>query len=514
MRRRTAALASLCLAACGSSAATSPSPVTSTRAIADPEPEPMRVHLIVPEAPSERLRVEVTGPFDGDETTLRSATAAVGAYRPAPFGEFFRDVEALDAAGAPLPVEAREDGWVVRGPLARLTYEIDAQAGEQALDDLTVANHRRDGFTFVSGYATFPIVLGAEARAHELSLELPEGWRVATALAAQPDRPATYLAASALELLDEPLMMGAAFHTLEVVDAGAPGFVHVFGTEPDPGPQLTTVAEAYRAASRSARAVGLPPMTRPYHLFVELLPPGRRLGWAMEHDHSTLLMYERGRLTETDHGFTYHVVHEVLHAWIPRRLYTRSLRPEAQLASTPTPHVWLAEGFEQYLAFVGAARSGAIPREAVLRHLARRFARPYEQDAPPAAISMHDHSLQICHGDHDHWAWQYGAGGLLALLLDERMRETGDGTRGLPEALAGLVASAPVEGIDDAALQDRLSEATGLDLSPLFARHVNGTEPLDVEAILARASLVRDGDAWVVAASPTDAARRFLELAF
>lgn len=502
------ALAACLVAACGP---TAPGPGV----IRAPAPDPVvRYTLTVPADPAERLRVEVTAAFASDRTSLRPAAAAVGAYRAAPFGRFMHGLAAFDASGAPLPIEERGGVHVVEGPLSRLTYEVDARAGEQALEDLTVASHRRDGFTFVSGYATFLRVDGASARPHELRVVTAPGWRVATALEATAD--STFRAANALELLDEPLMVGEAFASLAVDDAAMPGHVHLYGAEADPGPQLRTIADAYRAAVRGAAAIGLPPLGRPYHLFVELLPPteGQRLGWAMEHARSTLLTYAQGRFTEPDPGFTYHVVHEVVHAWIPRRLYTASLHPEAQLEATHTPHVWLAEGVAQYLAFVALARSGAESRDDVLLRLARRFARPYLSAAPSTPTSLEDHSRTICGGDHDTWAWQYGAGGLLALQIDQRMRARGDGARGLPDALAELVASAPAAGIPDDELEARLSEATGLDLGPVFARHVHGVEPLDADAILAGAGVSRDGDGFVVHPAPSEESRRFLARAF
>lgn len=506
-------LAASVVAACGSGTSVPLRAVPSASLTRDPV---VRIQLRVPADPAARMEVELTGDFATDQTLLRPAAAAVGAYRPAPFGRFFHEVAAFDAAGARLPIRTRAGVYVVEGALARLTYEVDGRAGEEALEDLTVSNHRRDGFTFVSGYATFLRVDGAEGRPHELRVRLPPGWRVATALEPVPGRPLTYRAANAFELLDEPLMVGEAFASLEVDDAISPGYVHLYGADRDPGPQLATLADAYRAAARGAEAIGFPPLTRPYHLFVELLPPapGRRLGWAMEHDQSTILMYAEGSLSEADTRFTYHVMHEMLHAWIPRRLYTASLHPRAQLEAAPTAHIWFAEGFAQYLAYVAIARAGAIGRDEVLRMMARRFVRPYENLAPPEPISLEDHSRRICAGDHEHWSWQYGAGGLLALHIDQLMRSRDDGARGLPEAFAELIASATAEGIPDGALEARLSAATGIDLSSLFDRHVRGAERLDVNAILAAAGLSRAGGQVVVDAEPDDAARRFRERAF
>ena len=505
MRRTFLTVAVLALAACG-----------STSAPPAPAPDPVvHVALRVPPDPSARLAVELRADFGAEETALRPAAAAVGAYRPARFGDFFHALAAYDAEGRPLRIREREDGaHVVEGPLARVTYEVDARAGEAALEDLAVSDHRRAGYAFVSGYATFLVVEGAEERPHELRLELPPGWRAASAL--ERIDAETFRAGDALELLDEPVMAGDAFASLEIDDVATPGAVHLFGGEADPSAQLATIADAYRAGVRSAEAVGLPPMRRPYHVFVELFEadPDRRLGWAMEHDHSTVLDYAEGQLTEASARFTYHVVHEILHAWIPRRLYTASLRPRAQMAATPTPHVWLAEGFEQYLAFVGVARAGVLERDVVLRMIVRRFATPYAENAPPEPVALAEHSLRICGGDHGHWAFHYGAGGLLALLIDQRMRAVGDGRRGLPEALAELVESAPEEGIPDAELEARLSAATGLDLGPLFDRHVRGAEPLDVADILRGAGLARVDGEPVLDEAADESARRFVELAF
>src|SRR6185503_6006325 len=106
------------------------------------------------------------------------------------------------------------------------------------------------------------------------------------------------------------------------------------------------------------------------HVFFELRKPapGHKLGWALEHGQSFQAV---DQLTlENDPGLVYHLVHHMLHAWIPRRLYTDALHPARQILGTPSGTIWFAEGFPQYLAFVGMARAQVPQTKFVLFQLA------------------------------------------------------------------------------------------------------------------------------------------------
>ena len=477
--------------------------------VATPEPA-IRVQLEVPEQPEQPLRVTVQGTFHRDRTVIRAAPAAVGGYQPIPFGRFIGGVTAFDAGGQPLPVTVVTEGeWLVQGALARLHYEVLTRLQDENLFDLTLSTHRRPGHGLISGYATHVMVEGFAKRRHELTVVVPRGWRVASALPRLEGELPRFAASGSLELMDEPLMVGTVFQTRVIpATAGAVGgAVHLYSADPaHSAAQLDALAKASEQATRGIRQLGLPALDRPYHVFVEMFPPveGRQYGWAMEHGHSMVALETEGAYRSADVKLTYHLAHHMLHSWIPRRLYTESLRPEAQLRGGATPALWFAEGLSQYLTLVALSRAGVVAPDRALQLLAERFARLYIESAPPTPRSMAEHSRIVCGGEHEYWRYGFAAGALLAFLIDQEMHRASGGGDGLPEAMSQLFGDwrDHARGIPDQRLARVLGEAGGVDLAPWFAAHVDGATPLDVAAILAPLGILPEGDRFVVAPAP------------
>jgi predicted metalloprotease with PDZ domain len=196
---------------------------------------------------------------------------------------------------------------------------------------------------------------------------------------------------------------------------------------------------------------------------------------------------------------SYHFTHHLLHAWIPRRLFTDRLDPWRQLEGEPSGFVWFAEGFAQYLAFVGLARTGALSPVDALRMMAARFAIPLQENIPPTPVTMTGLSRVLCEGDHSHWRYNYALGGLLALWLDLKLHDSG--RPGLPEAMLRLFEQhAP--GIPEDHFEAALSQSSGFDATVLFAAHVRGPEPLPISQILGAIGAVHGGSRPLIAPDP------------
>lgn len=495
-------------------------PGSSTRPSAPAEPQtavPLTVRL--PSDPARAVEVVYESlPVRGGALRLRAAREAVGAYAPSPFADFVTDLEARAPDGRALEVRRLDDRTfeaTVEGARSiRLSYRVDAARGERELEDFMVSTHLRPGHALLSGYATFLVAEGCEALPHLVTLETPPGWRVAWAL--PRDERGRYLAASAFELLDEPAMAGDRFVSAAIPEGsdGPLAWVHVWSAVEDDPPQLSALVAATRDALEGIRALELPPLGRPYHVFFELLPEGadRELGWALEHGASMQGADIASEHREASPRLAYHVTHHMLHAWLPRRLYTDRLAPVRQLEGETTACLWLAEGLPQYLAFVALGRAPAAPTDVVLAMMGRRFVAPYVAAGERAARPMAELSLELSTGHHDDWVLGFAEGGLLSLWLEERL--LAEGGPDLAAAVARLAAAAPPEGIPEAELEAALEAATGLDLDEVFSRHVQGAEPLPLDAILAAAGLgLVDGVASPLPEEErTEAARRLADV--
>jgi len=440
------------------------------------------VEIEVPAAPAEPIAVTLEADFGADRM-IRMARSIVGAYAPLRSGGAVSDVRGWGPDGAPVPIALLgADTWRAAGPLRRLAWRVDGERSEDVQESLAASVHRRVGYTFLNGAALFLRVEGSARRAHRVRLRLPAGWRVAWALREEPG--GTWLASDLFELIDEPAMLGTAFRS----EPAAPALmVHVHSDGPDgPDVHVKALAEAARLGLKAVESLRLPPLGPPYHVFFELYGAGtpQRLGWAQEHGFSFHGVDAAGGTRELTPGLAYHFAHHMLHAWLPRRLFTDRLRPDRQLEGAPTAAIWFAEGFAQYLALVGLARTGAFGREDALARMQLRFGRPVREAAPGEPISLAALSLRLCGGDHAHWAYEYGAGALLAAWIDQRLAEA---------KLPDLAAVTPrlldwcrdhPDGIPEERFDQVFREVSGLDVTDLFERYVRGTVRVPVDEVL------------------------------
>ena len=184
----------------------------------------------------------------------------------------------------------------------------------------------------------------------------------------------------------------------------------------------------------------------------------------------------------------------------------------------PSEFIFFAEGFVQYLAFVGLARSGGVDTETALRLLSERFARFYEKEAPPEPRSLINESRRICAGDSTNWMWNFSAGGLAALWIDEQLRARSPGAPGMLEAMLALYRRwehHPV-GIPEDTFEEVFSEAAGARTPEVWSAHIRGSKPLPLEAILEGAGIRREGEGYRVIpdAEVSEAVVRFRRNAF
>jgi predicted metalloprotease with PDZ domain len=484
---------------------------------------PVEVRLRIPAHPSDALEVELLGDFGAAEgRELRGAAGAVGAYAPCALGAGVFDMEAFDAEGGALRIEAAERcTWTVRGAgsLRRVRYRVDLSRALERSGDPLVCGVRSARHARLSGYAWLMRIGGAEDFAYEIRLALPEGWRAVSALQRAID--GAWRAESLFEALDEPLLAGADVLSRRVETPAGTTWVHLQSAGESAGrpDDLARLAAAATDAGAAVAALRLPPLGRPYHVFYELCAPAgsARAGWALEHG-ASFCGVEALDARIAGPRLAYHLLHHQLHSWLPRRVYTDRLAPMRQLDGEVSGFVWFAEGFAQYLAFVGLARSGAVPLATVQRMLARRFGLPYAAGVDGARSSLIELSEAVCRGDHERWTFGYAAGGLLALAIDQRLRARAAGAEGLADVLSSLAGamSRHPEGISEDRFEDVFAAASGCAIGDLMSRHVRGDAPLPWRAILAGAGIEIVADV-VKCMSDNDlspAARAFLAASF
>ena len=435
----------------------------------------MRYRLRLPEPHSHLFEVEAIVERPGAELELRFPVWTPGSYLVREFARHVEGLGAADGEGRPLPTTRLDKHRlrVAAGGAARAVVRFRVYSNE-----LTVRTCHLDGtHGYLNGAAVFPYVPGREGERHELEIEPPEGWKVATALEGGPVR---FTARDYDELADSPVELGR--HRVHAFTAlGKPHQVAIWGRgHLDEG---RLVEDARRIVETSGALMGGLPYDR--YLFIVHLTEKRRGG--LEHARSTTLNVARTAFFPRD---AYEetlglLAHEHFHVWNVKKLRPAALVPYDYGREQYTRLLWWFEGVTSYYERLLLVRAGLVEPSRYLRALGQALT-ALERTPGARKLSLEEASFLawVKHYRPDENSPNsavsyYLKGELVALALDLRLRRAG---HSLDALLRTLVARHAVGGLPEDGVERAAGELLGEEAARgFFDRYVRGVEPLALD---------------------------------
>jgi predicted metalloprotease with PDZ domain len=317
--------------------------------------------------------------------------------------------------------------------------------------------------------------------------DIPEGWRVATALDSGAAAN-SFIAASYDDLAQAPIEIGT-FTDFTLEAAGRPIRVVVHSAPPaGDAAALWSRGHLEDAARRIVDSetglMGDAPFPR--YLFILHLGTGGRGG--MEHPNSTAIAIPQGADPAP------FMAHEFFHAWNVLRIRPQSLEPVDYTREQPSDALWFAEGVTSTIAAYTMARTGLWTREQFYADLAAQIE---ELESRPARLyqSAEDSSIATWlerypfYGRAESSISYYNKGQLLGLCLDITLRDATGNRESLDSLLRAMntrYAQQHKFYDDSAAIESLADELAHRDLSEFFRRYVAGTDEIPLAEILAK----------------------------
>lgn len=461
-------------------------------------------HVSIPTPTTRYVHVHLeVGEARGKATQVAMPAWAPGSYLIRDFGKQVYDVEATTLDGAALPV-IRDDKQTWSITNARKGFALDYRV---FADELSVrTSYVDDRFALLNGSSVFMYVVGETARPAKLELTPPPDWPVHTALEQSSAQPWTYAASSYDELVDSPLLLGAA-QVQEFVVAGKPlEFVLVApaGSNAD----LERIAADTELVVRSfARSLNGLPFDR-YSFLMVADPIG---GGGLEHHDSTALIVDPWIFSKPS-GYAQVqrlVAHEFFHLWNVKRIHDEVLGPFDYARETYSELLWFHEGFTETMETRALLRAGLVTPAQYLEQLSSGWTnylrKPGRNHTPIASLSreawIKAYKPEANHGEVT--VSYYEKGNLIGVCLDLslRLRARANHTNGSLEGLFRRLWARrdPVTGSAAININDIVAAASaeaGEDMRWFFDRYVYGTQELPLPALLEQAGFVVEfGDA-------------------
>jgi predicted metalloprotease with PDZ domain len=441
------------------------------------------------DAPSRHLvEIELRFPVDAATVELTLPAWCPGSYLIRDYARFVRDLAVVGEDGAPRAATKRDKStWRIEARGARELRVRYAVYGH----DLTVRTNHIDGaHAFLHGPATFVFPPDLRRAPVELTLALPDGWALTTAMAwepaaaAAPGPPGTphrLAAADIDELYDHPIHAGPV--RTFAVPARLPVKLAIWGDRAPGGvfdePRLA--ADLGAIVDDHVARFGEAPFA--HYTFLLMLAPDSYGG--LEHRASSVNLYHPHFAASRKHyeGLLELLSHELFHAWNGKRIAPRPLLELDYTREAYTPCLWLMEGLTSHYDRFALRTSSRITAKSLLEKVlddwARLMATPGRKRQSLEASSF-DAWIKLYKPDESNLnttVSYYLKGGLAMFALDLQIRRRTEGARSLDDVLRLLWQRYGARGEPHPEhLQPVFEEASGLALADVFERQIRGIE--------------------------------------
>ena len=165
--------------------------------------------------------------------------------------------------------------------------------------------------------------------------------------------------------------------------------------------------------------------------------------------------------------------HEFFHLW-----NGKSFTPSGDHSE------WFKEGFSNYYTLKALHHIGYLTDESYLDLFANLFYQRYNSDDAVGRLSMTNGELK-----HDHWGLIYSGGLLVAIAQDLQIRTATGNSRSLDDLMRYMFDEYGDNTYELVDIERALGDLNDASQAEFFARHVNGTERIDISRFLALADI-------------------------
>jgi predicted metalloprotease with PDZ domain len=382
---------------------------------------------------------------------------------------------ASDMKGSRLPHRMiRKQTWrILSGGLPSIRVEFDYRAEVLALNQAKIA----DDYAFFTGTQLFLMVEGHRNSPSRVRFEVPEGWKVISALDETSD-PNLFSAPNYDVLVDCPTLIGK-FDLREFSIEGKPHYLVMVPSGAFPSEKADLFVEMLKRIAKEQSAIfgGLP--YRKYVYFYFFARPESNASGALEHANSHVAFAPPGPFAAPE-AMIEVAAHEFFHLWNVKRIRPAELWPYDYSRERETPLLWFSEGITNYYEALTIYRAGLMTRDEFLQRVADAVS-GVESNEARHYISPADSSVSTWLGYDTPVAFgisYYTQGQNLGALLDIKIRHDTGARRGLDDLMRALYQERYLKGLgftteDIIAIINRL---TGHNLRDFFRRYVWGVE--------------------------------------
>ena len=429
-----------------------------------------------------------------EENNVYNLPATVpGTYSNLNFGRFVKSFKAYDKAGNELQTEKiSTNQWKINNAdkLAKLVYDAEDTFDSDIKDDKVMpmaGTSISDDFIVLNTFGVLGYFEGLQTNPVKVKIDYNSDWTIGTSLTAGQN--GYYTAENYDQLADSPVLIGnlsIASTTVNDIKVG----VYVYS------PDTTVNADKIMAAAdkilqSSAAFIGYSPVTHYNFLMcflgVEEFQNNNFMGaGALEHSYSSLFVFPL--MGGVSKEIKDDLAHEFLHILTPLNLHSEIIQPFNFEVPTSSEHIWLYEGVTEWASDIIQLRGGLIDADEYMDRISKKLSinDRFRQDISLVELSRGVYSEAVTM----QFLNFYNKGAITAALLDIKLLELSNGTRGLREVFLELIAKyGKNKPFSEKEFFDIFVDNTYPEIEQFINDYIKGTKPLPYKEYMAKLGL-------------------------
>lgn len=415
--------------------------------------------------------------LDSSNDIFQFAATAPGTYQTMDIGRFVRSFKAYDASGDDLTVQnISTNQWQIKDPqkAAKIIYTIaetwDTPVDKNSIYAMSGTSLESDN-AVINGQAVFGYFHGKQQDSIYIKLEYPSDWLVGTALTKNNN--GFFAAKNYDEVVDSPIMLGKLTKSTEQIE-NTKVDIYCYSKTGKISSEILMMALEDIMEATNQFTDGLPVDHYTFLFHFENFAAG-----AWEHNYSSFYVFAETDMNEMlIKELKSIAAHEFYHIITPLNIHSELVSNFNFERPTMSQHIWFYEGVTEWASDILQLREYLISLDDYLKEVRTKLLMNdnFDQSISLTDLSIHSTEKQ------DQYPNIYQKGALVAMLLDIRLLELSNGTKGLREIINQLYKDYGVnKAFDENNFFNEFVNRTYPEISDFIKKYIQGTEKLPVK---------------------------------
>lgn len=406
------------------------------------------------------------------------AAIAPGTYQINDIGRYVQEFAAFDSEGNSVPVEnVSVNQWKLSDPgaVSKIEYTIaetwDTPVEENNLYPMCGTSLEEDHCYFNS-HCVLGYFHGMQDEDMWITFKKPGNWGVGTPLELNDED--YYTAESFDRAVDSPFLFGKiTAAAMDVEGTEIEVYTYSMTDKINSEDLLEGLSDILFAASDFTEGL-------PVDRYVFLFHFGEISAGAWEHSYSSNYVLTENDLTpQMMASVKSTAAHEFFHVMTPLNMHSELIEEFNFVEPELSRHLWLYEGVTEWASDAMQLRDSLITVEQYLGQIRQKL---NVNDNFDQSVSLTELGIHAADEHSSQYANIYMKGAVIGTLLDIRLLELSEGTRGLREVLNELADKyGPNNPFSEENFFNELTDITYPEIGDFINNYIAGTEPMPVE---------------------------------